>query len=335
MSPARRILVIGPAWVGDMIMAQSLLLMLKADNSHHQIEVVAPPWSAELIERMPEVSNSHVLACGHGELGLAKRWQLGRQLRGRFDQAIVLPRSYKAALLPFFAGITQRTGRAGQARWGLINDPRPSSRDPLIPTVHHYLSLGLNDAKDPLPNPVPQPHLDVDKQAQIALKKRFKLPEAPAIALMPGAEYGPAKQWPLKHFRALAKAIASNQPVLIFGGSKEKAQGEFIAEGLSGVHNLCGQTRLVEALDLIASCDQAVSNDSGLMHLAAATGVTVHAIYGSSSPVRTPPLSSKAKVHTLSLSCSPCFARQCPLGHTRCLNDLEPKVLMQAISQAR
>ncbi|MDI5935034.1 lipopolysaccharide heptosyltransferase II [Halomonas kalidii] len=328
-----RLLVVGPSWVGDMVMAQSLLMTLKARHPGCRIGVVAPAWSQPILERMAEVDEVACLETGHGEFGWRARRALARRLRGRFDRAIVLPRSWKSALVPFLAGIPRRTGFTGEQRYGLLNDRRPLDKAVLDQTVKRFVALGLPAAEAESGTfAIPRPRLAVDADNLGALRSTLGLSSRPAIGMMAGAEYGPAKQWPLSHFRELAGRLAAEGfEVRVLGGPKDEAAGETISAGQAHVHNLCGRTRLADAVDLLADCRQVVTNDSGLMHVAAAVGTRVQAIYGSSSPRYTPPLTDNAEIHYLGLSCSPCFARTCPLGHTHCLVQLPPARLLGAV----
>ncbi|MEW5838901.1 MAG: lipopolysaccharide heptosyltransferase II [Pseudomonadota bacterium] len=337
---APSVLVVGPSWVGDMVMAHSLLQTLKQAQPQAQIDVLAPGWSLSLLARMPEVRAGIEMPLKHGELGLAARWRLGRSLRGCYDQAIVLPGSLKSALVPFFAGIRQRTAFLGEQRYGLINDVRPLDKKALPMTVQRFVALAhRHDDNDAPPPTCPRPRLLVDRANQQRLIAGLGLNlDRPAVALMPGAEYGPAKQWPLEHFASLARTLAARgKQVWILGSAKDKTAGESIAQQASSaaVRNLCGQTELVDTVDLLALCAAAVSNDSGLMHIAAAVDTPVVALYGSSTPAHTPPLSDKAQVVYLALDCSPCFQRVCPLGHTHCLSEILPERVLGLIQNAQ
>ena len=326
-------LIVGPAWVGDMVMAQSLFRLLRAEEPGMTIDVVGPPWSVPLVGRMPEVRRGIPLAVGHGELGLAARRALGKSLRGTgYDRAIVLPRSFKSALLPWFAGIPVRTGFAAEMRGLLLNDVRPLDRELLDQTVKRFLALG-GARGAPLPTP-PPPALRVDEANRRALLSRFGLGARPAVALMPGAAYGPAKQWPIESYTALARLLADQGlEVWVLGSAGEVAVGEQISGGAgAGVVNLCGRTTLEDSVDLLSATRAAVTNDSGLMHVAAAAGTHVVAVYGSSSPLFTPPLTSRQTILYLGLSCSPCFKRECPLGHLNCLRQISPASVEAAIA---
>lgn len=317
-----------------MVMAQSLYLTLKQQFPHVLIDVVAPPWSLPLLARMPQVDRGIELAVGHKQLGLSARWQLGKQLRdGHYYRAIVLPRSFKAALIPWFARVPMRVGYRGEMRFGLLTEIRALDPSQLHQTVQRFVALGCDaSAEQPPPIPSPQLRVDPENQQRLLTQLNLKLTKS-VVALMPGAEYGPAKQWPLAHFRELAqRCTAANYQVWILGSAKESAAGEFIAQGVADVHNLCGKTNLVDAVDLLAMSRYAVTNDSGLMHIACATGVTVVALYGSSTPHYTPPLSASAKVIYHALPCSPCFARTCRFGHTNCLTQIQVDEVMEALS---
>ena len=324
-NPPKKILVVGPAWVGDMVMAQSLFITLKQQHPDAEIDVIAPGWSRSLLARMPEVHDAIEMQLGHGEFGFGLRRRLGIELRTeRYDQAIVLPRSWKSAVVPYFAKIPQRTGHKGEMRYGLLNDIRPLDKSVLTRTVQRFVALGLPpDA--PLPPAIPQPKLKMEGEQRDWLMRILNLyTERPIVALLPGAEYGPAKRWPAEHFAWLAKRLVKDgYAVWVFGSEKEKSLGAAIVEGLGAeAVNLCGRTRLVDAADLLSLAKCAITNDSGLMHVAAAMGVRVIAIYGSSSPEYTPPLTDKADIVYLNLECSPCFERECPLGHLNCLNQI-------------
>ena len=314
-----------------MVMAQSLAMLLARRRPGLAIDMLAPAWSLPVIARMPEIRKGIVLATAHGELGYSKRRHLAAWLRpSGYEQAIVLPRSWKAALVPWLAGIPRRTGYRGELRYLLINDRRPFDPAVLDQTFKRFVALGLEPG-EPVGD-VPQPRLRVDTEQQAGTIDRLGLDAGhPVIAMMPGAEYGPAKCWPVDYYRELAAVLAGRgYAVWVFGSAKEAAVGAAIAAGGSAT-NLCGRTTLDEAIDLLGACEQAVSNDSGLMHVAAAVGTRVIALYGSSSPAFTPPLTDRAVVHYLALDCSPCFERRCPLGHYDCLQKIRPADVLASI----
>ncbi len=333
MAKNDKILVVGPSWVGDMVMAQSLFKALKANNPNCQVDVLAPGWSFSLLERMPEVSNAVAMPIGHGSFGLKARFELGKSLRdSMYDQAILLPNSWKSALIPFFAKIPLRTGFIGEARWGLLNDARKLDKTRLTMTVQRFVALASE--KQALDFPIPK--LVIDKQNQIAVSDKFNLQVSDKIlALCPGAEYGPAKRWPVEYYAEVARQqIQQGWQVWIFGSVKDVDVAEQIN---AQTNHLCtdfsGKTSMAEAVDLMSLSNTVVSNDSGLMHVAAALDKQVIAIYGSSDPHFTPPLNTNAKVITLNMTCSPCFKRDCPLGHTNCLKDIKPNLIIESIGQ--
>jgi len=329
---ASKILVVGPAWVGDMVMAQSLFKLLRQQDPEAAIDVVGPPWALPLAARMPEVRRGIALPAGHGDFALGQRRALGRELRDeRYTRSIIIPRSFKSALVPFFARIPVRTGFRTEMRGLLLNDPRKHDRTNLDQTVKRMLALGL-PAGAALPQPL-QPALRIDESNRASLLAKLGLGASPAVAMMPGAAYGPAKQWPIEYFGELAKTlIARGNAVWVLGSAGERDLGERIrlAAG-EGVHNLCGLTTLEDTVDLLSATHAAVTNDSGLMHVAAAAGTHVVAIYGSSSPAFTPPLTDRKTIRYLGLSCSPCFQRECPLGHLNCLRQITPAEIAAAV----
>ncbi len=329
-----RILIVGPSWVGDMVMAQSLFKLLKARAPNAIIDVLAPAWTEPLLARMPEVRRAISLPLGHGDLSLSLRWRLGRSLRASaYTRAIVLPNSFKSALVPFAAGIPRRTGFLGECRFALLNDVRRLHKVALPRTVDRFIALGLESGE--AAPAIPMPALKTKPQDGHAALARLRqaVPQAPVLALCPGAEYGPAKRWPAPYYAEVANAkLAQGWQVFLLGSSKDApvtAQVQALTQGRC--LDLAGHTSLAEAIDLMALAAAVVSNDSGLMHVAAALGRPVVALFGSSDPGHTPPLSAKAQVLYLSLSCSPCFARECPLGHLRCLKDLSPARVLAAL----
>ncbi len=339
MKAPANILVVGPSWVGDMVMASVLFQLLRARQPQARIDVLAPGWSLPLLARMPEVNQGIEMPVGHGRLGLRTRWQLARSLRGRYDQAIVLPGSLKSALVPWLAGIARRTGYRGEQRYGLLNDMRQLRPVELPLMVQRYAALAL-DVRAPvaadLPAELPRPRLRVDRARQAALRTDLGLDaRQPAVALLPGAEFGPSKQWPLAHYAAAARSLlALGHAVWVLGSPKDAEAGRLVAEQAPGAIDLCGRTRLEDAVDLLAAASGCISNDSGLMHVAAALDVPLVALFGSTSPEHTPPLSPAAQVLRLGLDCAPCFQRTCPLGHHRCLRDISPAQVLAALAPA-
>ena len=336
-----KIVIIGPAWVGDMVMSQSLYITLKQQHPDAELHVMAPAWCQPLLARMPQVDKAIPMPIGHGELRLLARWRLGRELaREGYDWAIVLPNSLKSALIPWFAHIPRRTGWKGESRYGLLNDLR-SNKQTFPMMVQRYVALAhdkstMTDAQT-LPD-IAHPQLRVDPQAQQATLERLNLTlTRPVLALCPGAEFGPAKRWPEEKYAEIAQLwLAQGGQVWIFGSAKDSAVAETIRQQLAAefanhCHCLAGETSLTEAIDLLAASQQVVSNDSGLMHIAAALARPLVAVYGSTSTVYTPPLSQQVEVVHTDIPCRPCFKRVCPLGHLNCLKQLPSEQVWQAI----
>ena len=335
MSAQQKILIVGPSWVGDMVMAQALYKLLLRRRPDAELHVVAPAWSKPILERMPEVSRTIELPLGHGELGFRVRRGLGRHLSSeRYAQAIVLPRSFKSALVPYFASIPVRTGYRGEWRYGLLNDMRPFDTKRLDQTVKRFVALGIDRAETELPA-IDNPSLQVDEENRVQTLGRFRLDaDADTVALMPGAEFGPAKRWPLKNFVDLASRLARvGVRVWVLGSEKERPLGDAIVTSIDrpGARNLCGETSLAEVADLLSVTRAAVTNDSGLMHMAAAVQTQVVALFGSSSPSFTPPLTHTKRVFYLDLECSPCFQRHCPLDHFRCMREISVDAVCSAV----
>jgi heptosyltransferase-2 len=327
-----RTLIVSPSWVGDAVLSHPLLVRLKEADPRCTIDVLGPPWALPVYRRMPEVAATHVMPFGHGELKLGERRRFAKALPA-YDRAIVLPNTFKSALIPWHAGIPVRTGWRGEMRYGLVNDMRQLDEAALPLIVERYAALA-QPAGEALRRPLPNPHLEVDEAARAATLVRQRLdPSKPIAAFAPGAEYGPAKRWPARHFAALAKTLVERgYQVWLMGSGKDAEVTAEIQKLAGGVCiDLAGRTTLDEAIDLMSLARHVVTNDSGLMHIAAALDRPTAALFGSSSPEFTPPLSPRAKVITLKLSCSPCFARVCPLGHTNCLETLEPSLVLSAI----
>jgi heptosyltransferase-2 len=322
-------LVVGPSWVGDMVMAQSLFMALRGRFPDLQIDVLAPTWSKPILAAMPEVHAALEMPLQHGELALGKRYQLGKSLRGNaYDWAIVLPGSLKAALIPFWAKIPLRTGYKGEMRYGLLNDIRPMDKSVLTMTVQRFVALGLpKDAR--LPPEILSPRLVVGEEGVMN-----HAPTPQLLALCPGAEYGGAKRWPAEYFAEVARHyITQGGQVVLLGSAKDAPVTAQIVAAVNSPAciDLAGKTSLQEVLALLAQANQVVSNDSGLMHVAAAVGVPVIALYGSSDPGYTPPLSDHAQILHLGLKCSPCFKRECPLGHLDCLRKITPQQVISRL----
>jgi heptosyltransferase II len=331
-----KILIIGPSWVGDMVMAQTLLKTIQHQAPDSQLDIIAPSWTLPLVERMPEVHQGIALPFGHGDFQLRQRYRFGQRLiAAGYDQAIVLPNSWKSAVIPWAAKIPKRTGWLGEQRWGLLNDIHHLDKRQYPLMIQRFMALagqpmaGLSDA-------VPKPSLSITPIAvQQALAAHGLVLDKPILGLCPGAEFGDSKRWPADYFADVANAKrAEGWDIWLFGSSKDAEIAEHIQQKTQGAcQNLVGKTRLSEAIDLMSLVSAVVSNDSGLMHIAAALDLPQVIPYGSTSPQFTPPLSDKAKILSLSLACAPCFKRACPLQHHRCMRDLLPSMVLNALQE--
>ncbi|AYU92667.1 ADP-heptose--LPS heptosyltransferase [Serratia marcescens] len=339
-----KILVIGPSWVGDMMMSQSLYRTLKAEYPSAEIDVMAPAWCRPLLARMPEVNQALAMPLGHGALGLGERRRLGRALRAnRYDRAYVLPNSFKSALVPFFADIPQRTGWRGEMRYGLLNDVRVLDKAAFPLMVQRYVALAYDKGRvqraDDLPQPLLWPQLRVSDEEIAETTSAFNLTDSrPIVGFCPGAEFGPAKRWPHYHYAALAqRLIESGYQIALFGSAKDHEAGEQIRAALQDdardfCLNLAGKTQLEQAVILIAACRAVVSNDSGLMHVAAALNKPLIALYGPSSPDFTPPLSDKARVIRLISGYHKVRKGDAEQGYHQSLIDIQPQQVLDALT---
>lgn len=342
-SSPKKILIVGPSWVGDMVMAQSLFMTLRQQHPGCHIDVMAPGWSMPILERMPEVARGITMPIGHGKFELGRRFRLGQGLKEQqYDQAFVLPNSLKSALIPFFAEIPVRTGWRGEMRFFLLNDIRLLVKRFYPYMVQRFVALAYEPgAALPAFAKLPRPRLQVDAGQVGALLQRHGIVTDKWLALCPGAEFGPAKRWPGEHYAAVAEEfIGRGWQVVLFGSANDQAVSQEIINQLPAQQqtqcvNLAGQTELAEAVDILSAASAVVSNDSGLMHVAAALARPMVVVYGSTSPEFTPPLSDTVAIEQLDVDCGPCFKRECPLPAKKrplkCLQDLAPQRIISAL----
>jgi heptosyltransferase-2 len=328
-----RSLIVAPQWIGDAVMSEPLLARLAARGE--ELTVAALPWVAPAYLAMPQVAAVIELPLAHGRLDWRTRRRIGIGLRGRFDRAYVLPNSMKAALIPWFARIPLRIGYQGEGRVLLLTRRRPNvpARPPMV-AFYSALADAAGAADE-------RPRLRFDAEVVNAAAAAAEVVARGYWVFAPGAEYGPAKCWPAEHYAALARALhrRDGAPVLLLGSAKEAALCDRIeAAAPEACRSLAGKTKLVDAMALIAGARGVASNDSGLMHVAAALGIPQVAVFGSTSPEHTPPLNPNARVlwlkDELGLSCAPCFDRVCRFGHTRCLTGVAPERVEAALRQA-
>jgi heptosyltransferase II len=335
-----RILVIAPNWIGDAVMSEPLLAAIKASYPHAVIDVLATPWVAPVYRACSEVTEIMEADLRHGQLQWGLRRTLAAQIKKRnYASCYVLPNSLKSALIPWLANIPVRIGYQGELRRFLLTETKANSpKTQRIPMVEHYASLCAPSGN--LNTTFPAPHLTPRASALESARTRLQtagIAMDALIVLCPGAEYGPSKRWPTAHFAALAQSILeakSNAAVVLLGSPSDRAIGDAIVSGVASqghIFNWCGATSLDEAIAIISLCSKVVSNDSGLMHIAAALHVPQVAVFGSSDPNHTPPNSVKAAIISLHLPCSPCHQRECPLGHLNCLNQISPERVFAAL----
>ena len=323
MTATARVLVVAPAWVGDMVMSHTVVPGLCDRGS--TVHYLAPPVTASLAARMPGVEAVHTIHVRRGRLDLGGRRDAAARLRRlEFHQAVVLPNSFKSALAPLLAGIPRRTGFTGERRFGLLNDRRRLDAERLPRMVDRFAALA-----DVSPS-CPRLRADPERRNCLLAKHGLDTPR-PVVALCPGAEYGPSKRWPAERFAELARrCTAAGAAVWVLGSKRDAQAAATVADG-APVVNLVGRTDLADAVDLLSGVDVAVTNDSGLMHVAAALEVPVVAVFGSTTPLFTPPLSRRAVVVSRELDCRPCFRRECPLGHLACLRDISAQTVFDAL----
>jgi heptosyltransferase-2 len=335
---SKKILIVGPSWVGDMVMTQSLFKIIKQRDPSATIDVLAPLWSIGLLERMPEVSRYIISPFQHGSFHLQARFQLGKKLRqDHYDQVIFIPNSFKSALAPFLGGIPLRTGWHGEfPRRLLLNDSRRLDKSRLQLMFQRFAALGL-PADEPYPETWPWPSFQIlDEKVTRALEKySLPRPQSPLLVIAPGAEFGPSKRWPVSYFAEAANAkLKEGWTVWLLGSIKDQAVSKEInALTQMRCQDLTGKTNLAEAIDLLSLVNMVLTNDSGLMHIAAALAKPIVAVYGPTPADITPPLAHRYESLYLDIDCRPCMKRVCPLGHHKCMVDLKPASVLAAIER--
>jgi heptosyltransferase-2 len=346
-----RILIISPNWIGDAVMAQPLLRLLRERYPQHPIDVLAPGWVAPVWRAMREIDTVLEAPFRHGSLQLRERWRFGKRLQQRgYAHAYVLPNTLKFALIPWLAGISHRVGYRGEMRYGLLNEMHHDDRHAPRPMVSFYAALAAPPTSSalppvaagsappadvPAPPALPRPRLFVSDQQLIETMSRIGLQsDCPLIVFAPGAEFGSAKRWPPAHFAQLAETILqahADAQIILLGSGKDNPVCEEIVASAPQVRNLAGATSLDQAIALLAKADAVVSNDSGLLHIASALNRPIIAIYGPTDPDHAPPFSDMAQALFLRLDCAPCRQRECPLGHHKCMRNLTPGMVWESL----
>jgi heptosyltransferase-2 len=329
---AERLLIVAPSWVGDAILSEPLIAMLRDPFIDPIVDVLAPPWCAPVYARMRGIRRVIESPFGHGTFGWRQRRDFAYTLRAEhYTRAFVLPNSWKSALIPWLARIPRRTGYIGEGRFILLNDARRLDTEAMPRLVERYAALAA-----PPGGFVPMasgPVLVPDTANRAAAMHALYLKhDKPVVALCPGAEFGPAKRWPPNQFAELAaRLLQDGYEVWIVGSPNDRMAADAVLTAMgqrkTKLRDLVGRTDLGTAIDLLSVASLVISNDSGLMHAAAAVGAPLVALFGSSSPNYTPPISPQARIARIDIACSPCFKRECPLGHFKCMRELRPEIV--------
>jgi heptosyltransferase-2 len=339
----RKGVIVFPNWVGDAVMAHALLKPIVQRYPNLKWDAMAIPSVEAIVRFMPEINHIHLFSLDHGRLQWKERSQLARQIRlMEYDIALILPNNLKSALIPWLAGIPIRVGHLGEFRYGLLTHllKRPSigGRTPKTMVRFYQSLISLFDI-DPIQAEFIWPDLRVGGFLKQRVREKFSI-NGDFLVIAPGAEYGPSKQWKAHHIVRLIQLWIAERggKVVLLGSPKDIEITAQIMEllnqssfSLEQVINLCGQTRLEEALALISQATAVVANDSGLMHAACALKIPVVAIYGPTSPLWAPPLGEHVKAVSLELACSPCRQRICPLGHHACMEDINAELIFASL----
>lgn len=329
-----KILIVTPAWLGDMVMSHSLIQVLKGQHPDAEFAVLAPKSTLPISELMPEFTIRFVVEDGHGQFNLKRRWQLAREIRThRFDAAYILPNTLKSALIPFLARIPRRVGWLGESRYLFLNEIHKNP--PKLPLmVERYVALAYPQNQFLMGSEFPCPRLIIPADLSAQTIEKFGIDTRKQIfTLSPGAAFGPAKKWPAEYFAQVAQAkINEGYEVWMIGAPNEKEAAAEIISIEPCVRNFVGETSLLEMVTLLSLSQQVLTNDSGPMHIAASLSVPLVAIFGSSSPDFTPPLGEKVCIlEKNDLSCRPCFQRTCRFGHYACLREIMPSRVLEAL----
>ena len=329
------ILIVPYMWIGDFVRCHTVVKLLKQRFPNRPVDILATTLCAPLTDYMPGLRRAIVVDLPRRRLALMQQRALaGRLRREAYGTALIMPRTWKSALAPYFAGIPERTGFVGEARYFLLNDLRHGEKK-LPRMIDRCAALALPPNAE-LPEKWPLPELKVPG-AEIGLwrqKRGLASDNRPVVALAPGA-VGPAKRWPGTAYAALARRLlAAGFAVWVLGGPDEKMLATEIV-GDTAARDLTGHD-LRDAILALAAAAAAVSNDSGLLHVAAALGTPSIGIFGPTSPWHWAPLNPlAATIETSSaLPCRPCHKPVCRLVHHRCMRDIAPDEVLAATQRA-
>jgi len=312
-----------------------------------EVTVAALPHIAPVYKAMQGVKQVLDWSFKRKRIELIKRIRIAQTLKNRFDRCIICPNSFKSALIPWMANVPERIGYLGEHRTWILTkalaNPDRHHRGSMVNFYKKLLTLRSGGGDDLGLNPRDVPHLLISEELIQGALSEFSLTRGGFTVIAPGAEYGSAKRWPFEYYAELASKISLEGGAVIILGSASDYEGAARIKNAAqsktqrragNIKNLAGRTTLSQAMALIAATKCLISNDSGLMHIGAALCTPQVAIFGSSSPLHTPPLNVRAEVLWLSLACAPCFKRECPLGHLQCLKDISVEQVSSAIQSS-
>jgi heptosyltransferase II len=317
----RPILIVPYMWIGDFVRGHTVVRVLNRRWPNRPVDLLTTSLCAPLVDYMPGVRAGVACDLPRSRLAVAQQWGLAAELRARgYGTALVLPRTWKSAIAPALAGIPERVGFFGEARFGLINQLRWGEKA-LPRFIDKNAALALPDGA-PLPPEWPVPQLNVPTDETGRWRLANGLGTGPAVALAPGS-VGASKRW--TYYPEAARLLAERGlDVWVVGGPGEKAQAEeIVAAGGARVRDLTG-TNLRNGILAMAAASVAISNDSGLMHIAAAIGTPTMGIFGPTSPYHWAPLNGlAATVQTKTVvPCQPCHRPVCTMNEHRCMRDV-------------
>lgn len=337
LAAAGRILIRSTNWIGDAVMTTPAVRTIRRRLPAARISLLAKPWVAAVFAHSPHVDDIIVYDVEGRHRGPMGTIRLGRDLRRhRFDAAILLQNAVEAALIAVMAGIPLRIGFDTDARRLLLTHPVRCT--PAIKAIHqtgYYLKMlegiGMGARGQFLELSV---GAEDRARAGRILAARGIDADRRVVGLNPSAAYGPAKQWFPERYAALGDRLSRTlgATIVIFGGPSDRALGQRVAGMMTApAVDLSGRTRLGEAMALIDRCDAFVTNDSGLMHVAAALNTPLVAVFGSTNPVTTGPFSPTSRVVRSAIACSPCMQPVCPLDHMNCMRQISVEMVAEAV----
>ncbi|MDO9565355.1 MAG: lipopolysaccharide heptosyltransferase II [Candidatus Desulfaltia sp.] len=339
MSNIKQLLIRSTNWIGDAVMTTPAVRAIRKNFPHAEISILTRPWVAPVFESSPYIDNMLIYDDFGKHKGLSGKLRLARELKQYgFDAAILLQNAFEAALIAFFAGIPCRIGYNTDARSFLLT--HSVSCTPRIKKMHqtgYYLDIlhgiGLDTDGPGLDLVVAKKY---QKSAAEILEEHGISRADRLVGINPSATFGPAKQWFPERYAALSDKIQEvfGAGILLFGGPGDRELGLRISQKMQHPPvDLCGKTDLGEAIALIKECDLFITNDSGLMHVAAALDVPLIAIFGSTNPVTTGPQSQRSKIVRVPIKCSPCLKPECPEGHLKCMDQIDVEMVFDVAKE--